>query len=269
MAVLPRARASRRMTAAWPRRGADAERAGRPMTIRPRLGQASFRLAVIDAYGGQCAVTTEHSLPVSRPLTSDLGQQAVPTRSRTAFPSAGPSPPVRPGLRDGSSRPPLRGQPSPEDEYANGRVYYEYDGRPIHVPHDPAARPTSSSWPGTRPRSSRPVALCRRRATNRARDLSRSLAAVRRVLRDADEVCSESHSFSSGAQPARIAAAYRRRRPADHHYRIRVDDQPGLAAAQNGGLDVRVLNPSRGTFHRSSYLARHGDHIMAAVDRRT
>ena len=32
--------------------------------ITPRLGQASFRLAVLDAYDGACAVTNEHSLPV-------------------------------------------------------------------------------------------------------------------------------------------------------------------------------------------------------------
>lgn len=37
---------------------------GKPVLIKPRLGQATFRLAVLDAYGGQCAVTMEHSLPV-------------------------------------------------------------------------------------------------------------------------------------------------------------------------------------------------------------
>jgi HNH endonuclease len=52
------------MSVAWPIEALTAERAGRPMMIRPRLGQASFRLAVIGAYGGQCAETTEHSLPV-------------------------------------------------------------------------------------------------------------------------------------------------------------------------------------------------------------
>src|SRR3954468_24162514 len=33
----------------------------------------------------------------------------------------------------------------------------------------------------------------------------------------------------------------------------------GLATAQRDGLDVRVLNPSRGTFHPKLYVARHGD----------
>lgn len=36
---------------------------GEARLIRPRLGQGSFRLAVLDAYGGACAVTTEHSRP--------------------------------------------------------------------------------------------------------------------------------------------------------------------------------------------------------------
>ena len=42
----------------------EAQRSGAPRLIVPRLGQASFRLGVLDAYGQQCAVTTEHSLPV-------------------------------------------------------------------------------------------------------------------------------------------------------------------------------------------------------------
>jgi putative restriction endonuclease len=41
-----------------------AERFGAAMTIRPRLGQGVFRLAVTDAYGRACAVTHEHALPV-------------------------------------------------------------------------------------------------------------------------------------------------------------------------------------------------------------
>jgi putative restriction endonuclease len=36
---------------------------GSPMTIRPRLGPRSFRVAVLDAYGRRCAVTGERTLP--------------------------------------------------------------------------------------------------------------------------------------------------------------------------------------------------------------
>lgn len=40
-----------------------APRYGDPREVRPRLGQATFRVAVLDAYGRACAVTQEHSLP--------------------------------------------------------------------------------------------------------------------------------------------------------------------------------------------------------------
>ncbi len=43
--------------------GKKEERFGSPLTVHPRLGQGSFRLAVTDAYHGACAVTGEHSLP--------------------------------------------------------------------------------------------------------------------------------------------------------------------------------------------------------------
>lgn len=38
-------------------------RFGRPAVVTPRLGQGTFRVAVTDAYGRACAVTSEHSLP--------------------------------------------------------------------------------------------------------------------------------------------------------------------------------------------------------------
>ena len=62
-ACLERA-AARRTAPQWTLVAADAQRHGRPQIVIPRLGQSSFRLAVLDAYGGACAVTTEHSLPV-------------------------------------------------------------------------------------------------------------------------------------------------------------------------------------------------------------
>jgi putative restriction endonuclease len=39
-------------------------RYGSPISVRPRLGQGLFSLAVRDAYDGACAVTHEHSSPV-------------------------------------------------------------------------------------------------------------------------------------------------------------------------------------------------------------
>lgn len=40
------------------------DRYGPPVEVRRRLGQGSFKMQVVDAYGRACAVTKEHSLPV-------------------------------------------------------------------------------------------------------------------------------------------------------------------------------------------------------------
>lgn len=42
----------------------EAPRFGSPITLTPRLGQGSFRMLVMDAYRGRCAVTQERTLPV-------------------------------------------------------------------------------------------------------------------------------------------------------------------------------------------------------------
>lgn len=39
----------------------------------------------------------------------------------------------------------------------------------------------------------------------------------------------------------------------------------GLMSAREHGVGVRVLNPSRGTFHPKLYLARHGGRVAAAI----
>ena len=44
--------------------GRDAERYGRPILVKPRLGQGAFRVVVTDAYERRCAVTGERTLPI-------------------------------------------------------------------------------------------------------------------------------------------------------------------------------------------------------------
>ena len=97
---------------------------------------------MLDAYGQQCAVTMEHSLPVIEAAHIRPWKSGVCTRFQR-----NPAAPdlhrlfdlgyvtIRPDLRFAVSR-------SLRDEYSNGRVYYELDGRPIRVPADPAARPS-------------------------------------------------------------------------------------------------------------------------------
>jgi putative restriction endonuclease len=133
----------------WVAEALHRRRTGAPQLVVPRLGQASFRLAVLDAYGRQCAVTTEHSLPVLeaahiRPWAAG-GAHALPNglplrRDLHRLFDLGYVT-VRPDLRFAVSRR-LR------DEFANGRAYYDLDGRAIQLPASPAARPDREllSW---------------------------------------------------------------------------------------------------------------------------
>lgn len=120
----------------------DARRTGNPAVVIPRLGQPSLRLAVLDAYGNQCAVTWEHSLPVIdaahiRPW-AEGGAHRVPNgvplrRDLHRLLDLGYVT-IRPDLTFAVSGR-LR------EEYANGRVDYELDGRQIRLPDNVKARP--------------------------------------------------------------------------------------------------------------------------------
>jgi putative restriction endonuclease len=149
MECLERAAANTDISTGWARDAFDAHRAGSPMVIMPRLGQSSFRLAVLDAYGQQCAVTTEHSLPVIdaahiRPWAVG-GTHSIPNgiplrRDLHRLFDLGYVT-IRPDMRVAVSRR-LR------DEYANGRAYYELDGRTLQPPESDQLRPDSEllSW---------------------------------------------------------------------------------------------------------------------------
>jgi putative restriction endonuclease len=135
----------------WTTEAIEMRRHGRPQIITPRLGQASFRLAVLDAYEGACAVTTEHSLPAIeaahiRPW-KDGGRHEVPNglplrRDIHRLFDLG-FVTVRPDLKFAVS-------PALRDAYANGRTYYALDGRTITTPTAQAARPSREllEWHG-------------------------------------------------------------------------------------------------------------------------
>lgn len=129
-------------TVEWAHDAYDRARAGKPQVVVPRLGQASFRLAVLDAYGHACAVTTEHSLPVleaghirpwSRGGSHELPNGLPLRRDLHRLFDLGYVT-VRPDHAFAVSRE-LR------DRFANGRAYYDLAGRRIQLPADPAARP--------------------------------------------------------------------------------------------------------------------------------
>jgi putative restriction endonuclease len=136
---------------AWVDENLERARHGAPQLILPRLGQGAFRIAVLDAYGGACAVTTEHSLPVLEaahirpwgmggshdvpngvPLRRDLhrlfdlGYVTIRPDHRVAVSGA---------LRDA---------------WENGRAYYALDGARIQLPRDPVHHPSPEllEWHG-------------------------------------------------------------------------------------------------------------------------
>jgi putative restriction endonuclease len=136
-----RAAASRQLDP-WAAEAEEQLRYGKPHLVQPRLGQGSFRLAVLDAYGGACAVTTEHSLPVLdaahiRPYTQGGAHEVrngIPLRRdlHRLFDLGYVT--VKPNRRFAVS-PQLRA------DYANGHVYYPLEGREILVPQSPDLRP--------------------------------------------------------------------------------------------------------------------------------
>jgi putative restriction endonuclease len=130
---------------------ADQLRFGTPHLVAPRLGQRSFQLAVLEAYGSACAVTTEHSLPVLeaahiKPYSSG-GEHEVrnglPLRRdlHRLFDLGFVT--IRPDHTFTVSR-------QLEADYANGREYYALEGRRITVPSKADDRPNPEllEWHG-------------------------------------------------------------------------------------------------------------------------
>jgi putative restriction endonuclease len=135
----------------WTTEAIELRRTGKPQIITPLLGQASFRLAVLDAYDCACAVTNEHSLPVLeaahiRPW-GDGGRHEVPNglplrrHIHRLFDLGFVT--VKPDLRFAVS-------PALRDAYANGKTYYALDGNTIAAPIMRDAQPSREllEWHG-------------------------------------------------------------------------------------------------------------------------
>jgi putative restriction endonuclease len=126
----------------WIPEAFERHRHGQPQLIMPRLGQGSFRLAVVDAYGGGCAITGEHSLPALeaahiRPYsvggTHEL-PNGLPLRRdlHRLFDLGYVS--VQP---DGK----FLVSPRLREEFANGHTYYALEGQRLRQPDKPDAAP--------------------------------------------------------------------------------------------------------------------------------
>lgn len=121
---------------------AEGSRFGEPVLVAPRLGQGTFRVGVVDAYGRACAVTEEHSLPALEAAHikpyAEGGEHRVSNglllRSdiHRLFDQGYVT--VTPEHRFEVSRR-LR------DDFQNGRSYYPLHGRAIHLPRKVGERP--------------------------------------------------------------------------------------------------------------------------------
>lgn len=120
----------------------ETPRYGAPALVRPRLGQGTFRVAVTGAYGGACAVSREHSLPVLeaahiRPYGSEGSHDVVNGLLLRAdihrlFDTGYVT--VTPDHRFVVSQ-------RLASEWENGKAYYAMDGREIVLPRRAADRP--------------------------------------------------------------------------------------------------------------------------------
>ena len=122
------------------------ERYGEPALIRPRLGQGSFRVAVVDAYGRRCSVTGEKTLPVLeaahiRPFASGgpneisngmLLRQDIHTLFDRGYVTVTPSHRFKVSRRI-------------HEDFDNGRHYYAFHGQEVNVPRNEIWKPDTNA----------------------------------------------------------------------------------------------------------------------------
>jgi len=119
------------------------EKYGSPVTVRPRLGQSSFRVLVTDAYQRRCAMTGErtllaleaaHIVPYSEDGVHDVRNGILLRADFHRLFDAGLVS-VTPDLRIKISK-------RIKEEWFNGQTYYRLDNNPLSVvPTHPSFRP--------------------------------------------------------------------------------------------------------------------------------
>jgi putative restriction endonuclease len=122
----------------------EQDRYGTPYMAKPRLGQAGFRVAVLDAYGRRCAVTEEKTLPVLeaahiRPYADGGGHEVangllLRSDFHTLFDA---------GYLTIDTDYRLLVSKRLREEFSNGRHYYEHHGKIVpNLPTQTDMRPS-------------------------------------------------------------------------------------------------------------------------------
>jgi len=115
---------------------------GADRTERQRLGQGIFRIAVADAYGRACAVTTEHTLPALEAAHIQRFSEGGPHLvSNGILLRADIHRLFDLGYVTITKDYTFRVSKRIEEVYKNGRSYYPLDGKPIGRPQDEWDRP--------------------------------------------------------------------------------------------------------------------------------
>jgi putative restriction endonuclease len=117
---------------------------GAPTLMKPRLGQRSFRIAVLDTYDRRCAVTNERTLPVLEAAHirdfADVQQHSINNglllRADIHKLFDGGYVTVTPAYRFEVSR-------RIREEFENGRDYYKLHGTEIRLPVNVGDRPNA------------------------------------------------------------------------------------------------------------------------------
>ena len=121
-------------------------RRGTPQMVLPRLGQGTFRVAVMDGYGRRCAVTGERTLPI-------LDAAHIKPWSQGGEHSPGNGILLRTDIHrlfdlgyvtiDESHR--FDVSPKLKEDYENGRHYYALRGQKVRLPDNDAFMPTPAA----------------------------------------------------------------------------------------------------------------------------
>lgn len=124
-------------------------RYGPPTLVAPRLGQGTFRIAVMEAYGRQCSVSGEHSLPaLDAAHVRGYGEGGPHDVRNGVLLRADIHRLFDTGYVTVSSDLCLEVSPRLKTEFANGHSYYPYHGKPLNLPRAQEHHPLQQylSW---------------------------------------------------------------------------------------------------------------------------
>ena len=122
---------------------------GEPLLVRPRYGQKSFRIAVLDAYGRRCAVTNEKTLPALEAAhIRDFHDVQTHTLSKGILFRADIHKLFDSGYVTITPQMEFEVSRRIKEEFENGRDYYRLHGSAVRLPENPAHRPDvlALSW---------------------------------------------------------------------------------------------------------------------------